>query len=505
MSKIPNINVGLFGHVDSGKTSIAKALSTHASTACFDKHPQSRERGITIDLGFSTFLIPAHESVRDQFEQARITLVDCPGHASLIRTVIGGVSIIDGIVLVVDITKGFQLQTSECLVLAEIVRKPLIVALNKTDKVPARMKDKYVARATEMTRRILAPTQFKDAPIITCSTKISDGNSSQIDDLVARISELVAIAVAAPAAPAAPFLFAYDHSFQVRGHGSVFTGTVLSGAVSVGDTVVVGASHTAAPVKSIQVFHEAVTTAGTGDRAGLCFGKKPPGAGPERGYIAAKDSLRLETMLLLECTPVRFYARPIETTFTLYIGHTSVSVRLLPLLDAPDGTVHRGAELAGLPHVEPPYEVGRRFVAAARVLDGTALLYRPGNSFVALNPALTSECRIAFYGTLAPLGDLLSTLRIVDWKEVAGKVDRVTGNTAILRDIVKKHEDAADFVGRNVTFAGGASGKIISTFGQTGKLKVEILNKSVTSGEVVTLRIKREVKRKLLTRFSEGA
>ena len=46
-----NFNLGVLGHVDSGKTSLVKALSTVASTACFDKNPQSKERGLTLDLG----------------------------------------------------------------------------------------------------------------------------------------------------------------------------------------------------------------------------------------------------------------------------------------------------------------------------------------------------------------------------------------------------------------------------------------------------------------------
>jgi len=89
-----NFNVGVLGHVDSGKTSLAKALSTVASTACFDKNPQSKERGITLDLGFSSFCVavPSHLRSEDDADDAfvQFTLVDCPGHASLIRTVIGG-------------------------------------------------------------------------------------------------------------------------------------------------------------------------------------------------------------------------------------------------------------------------------------------------------------------------------------------------------------------------------------------------------------------------------
>ena len=54
---ILNVNIGILGHVDSGKTSLAKVLSTIGSTAAFDKNPQSQERGITLDLGFSAFTL----------------------------------------------------------------------------------------------------------------------------------------------------------------------------------------------------------------------------------------------------------------------------------------------------------------------------------------------------------------------------------------------------------------------------------------------------------------
>lgn len=130
-----NLNVGILGHVDSGKTSLARVLSSVGSTAAFDKSPQSQERGITLDLGFSSFTTPVPAHLKDllQSESIQYTLVDCPGHASLLKTVIGGAQIIDMMILVVDATKGIQTQTAECLVIGEVTCRKMIIALNKID------------------------------------------------------------------------------------------------------------------------------------------------------------------------------------------------------------------------------------------------------------------------------------------------------------------------------------------------------------------------------------
>src|SRR3989338_3084138 len=84
-----NINVGILGHVDSGKTSLARALSQIASTAAFDRNPQSQARGITLDLGFSSVRValPARFAAalppagRPPPAWLQLTFVDCPGHA----------------------------------------------------------------------------------------------------------------------------------------------------------------------------------------------------------------------------------------------------------------------------------------------------------------------------------------------------------------------------------------------------------------------------------------
>ena len=191
-SKILNINIGILGHVDSGKTSLAKKLSTVASTASFDKNPQSKERGITLDLGFSAFYIKTPDYLKSKYlenerlqksEFLQITLVDCPGHASLIKTVIAGANIIDSIVLVIDIAKGIQTQTTECLILGEILADKITVALNKIDMIPSNNRENEISNRISKLRLAFGQTKFgKDVTIIPVSADPKDLENKSIEN-----------------------------------------------------------------------------------------------------------------------------------------------------------------------------------------------------------------------------------------------------------------------------------------------------------------------------------
>merc|ERR1719324_2229170 len=153
------------GHVDSGKTSLVKALSTTLSTASLDRAPQSQARGITLDLGFSSFRAPLPEHLEGDGD-LQFTLVDCPGHASLIRTVMGGAQIIDAALLVVDATKGIQTQTAECLVVGEILTEQLVVVLNKTDLLEPAGRDAALRKLRERLARTFERTRFRGCPMV---------------------------------------------------------------------------------------------------------------------------------------------------------------------------------------------------------------------------------------------------------------------------------------------------------------------------------------------------
>lgn len=181
-----------------------------------------------------------------------MTLVDCPGHASLIRTVIGGARIIDAMLLVVDATKGLQAQTTECLAVGEMAARRMVVALNKVDLLnPPEDRQKLIKKAKRRLAAALEATRFAGAPMVAVCARpgagagdaaaASAGGQEEAGGLIG-IEELRAALVDAaeprdPPDPSAPFLFAADHCFGLRGQGTVLTGTVMGGRVSVGDAV----------------------------------------------------------------------------------------------------------------------------------------------------------------------------------------------------------------------------------------------------------------------------
>lgn len=255
-----NINIGVLGHVDSGKTSLVRSLSTLLSTAALDKNPQSQQRGITLDLGFSAFILPLPlhlqseassdgDAVAVRDNSLQFTLVDCPGHASLIRTIIGGAQIIDMILLVVDANKGIQTQTAECIVIGEITTDNMIIVLNKIDSIPGSDADRAarLERVTNRIRKVLSTTKFSDAPIVqtsaivggeksvsACSSGASTAGAKHPSPVIGAgtnnssystvgLESLVDAIQARVKLPSRneklPFYYAIDHCFPVKGHG----------------------------------------------------------------------------------------------------------------------------------------------------------------------------------------------------------------------------------------------------------------------------------------------
>lgn len=363
-----NVNVGLLGHVDSGKTALAKALSRTASTAAFDKSPQSQSRGITLDLGFSACEVTRDDGdevarqvlAEAQLDRVQCTLVDCPGHASLIRTVVGGAQIIDAMVLVIDATKGMQTQTAECLVLGEVLAKPLVVALNKVDAIQGGTPAAKAAALATLRRKLqqtFRRTRWPDVAIVEVAAaprgveeascdKNNNGDGSgsgggviigaprNVGAVLPEVLRAVNLAAlkaqkAREGEQSEHFYMLVDHCFAVRGQGTVFTGTVVAGLVRVGDTVLIPELQTTRRVKGLQVFHKPVEAACSGDRVGLCVAQFDPTV-MERGVLCSaagsERTLVSTSQLIAQVHKVRYHPLPCDThtKYHITIGHATV-------------------------------------------------------------------------------------------------------------------------------------------------------------------------------------
>ena len=356
-SNIINVNVGVLGHVDSGKTSLVKALSTLLSTAALDKNPQSQQRGITLDLGFSAFTLPMPEHLQASAGMGKdllqFTLVDCPGHASLIRTIIGGAQIIDMMILVIDANKGIQTQTAECIVIGEITTDKLIVVLNKVDMLPEEEREIRIQRISNRIRRVFAATKFADAPIVATAAAVGGEKVASIGAATAAmkdskdkkdkglslcmtmgVNELVDLIRNTIVIPqrntTGPFYYAIDHCFAIKGHGTVLTGTVLSGSISLNTTIELPELQQQRKVKGMQMFRKAVRAAVQGDRVALCVTNLDPKL-IERGIAVTPGSIPLLSTVICLVKKVRFFRRACKSNskFHVSIGHMTVVATVL--------------------------------------------------------------------------------------------------------------------------------------------------------------------------------
>ncbi len=249
-NKIP-IHIGLFGHIDSGKTKIASVLSQIISTAGIDAHPQSKERGITIDLGFTSFLL----------DKYLVTLVDGPGHADLIKISASSVEIIDCSLIVIDINKGPQVQTGEHLIMVESLKiDKIIVILNKIDLFSGNIEEEI-----KRTREFFGSTSFGyDVPIFAVSAK----NKMGFEDLKEGILKTIE-SLKVERNIKGDVIIPVDHHFPIKGMGAILTGTILNGSLSINQNLEIVPIKTSGRVKNIQIFHQNVNSAKAGDRVGI--------------------------------------------------------------------------------------------------------------------------------------------------------------------------------------------------------------------------------------------
>ena len=287
----PHCNIGTIGHVDHGKTSLTAAITkvlaksggaTFTAYDQIDKAPEEKARGITIST--------AH--VEYETKARHYAHVDCPGHADYVKNMITGAAQMDGAILVVSAADGPMPQTREHILLARQVGVPaLVVFLNKVDMVD----DPELLELVELeVRELLSSYQFPgdDIPIIRGSAlcALEDREPELGEQAILKLMEAVDSYIPQPERPMdRPFLMPIEDVFSISGRGTVVTGRIERGVVTVGDEVeIVGIKNTQKTVVTgVEMFRKLLDRGEAGDNIGaLLRGTKREEV--ERGQVLAK-------------------------------------------------------------------------------------------------------------------------------------------------------------------------------------------------------------------------
>lgn len=306
--------LGTAGHIDHGKTALVRAL-TGIDT---DRLPAEKQRGITIDIGFAPL----------DLGPCKMAVVDVPGHERFIRNMVAGASGIDLALLVVAADDSVMPQTREHLeVLRLLGIRSGLIALTKSDLV----EPGWLSMVEDDVRALVRGSFLEGSPILRTSAATGQG----IDALKSALIELAD--TAAEPDDSGLFRLAIDRAFTVAGHGTVVTGTVASGSVSVGDELDWFPAGRTVRVRGLHRHDQPADRIGRGCRAainlsGVHHAEIVRGhvlASP--GYLAASPWLAVELRASADAPrPIRHRGR-----YKLHAG-TSEVVATVALWEGPE-------------------------------------------------------------------------------------------------------------------------------------------------------------------------
>lgn len=321
MDNLKHLIIGTAGHVDHGKTALVRAM-TGVDT---DRLKEEKERGISIELGFTCLNLPGGR---------RAGIVDVPGHERFIKNMLAGAGGFDLVLLVIAADEGVMPQTREHMDIIQLLQvKKGIVVLTKCDLVD----DEWLDLVKEDVKDFLQETVLEDAPVALVSAVTKKG----IPELLELIGQ--AVEKVTPKAGQGQPRLPVDRVFTITGFGTVVTGTLLSGVIKVGEMVEVQPEGLSARVRTVQVHGERVEAAEAGQRVAVNL------AGLEaeqidRGSIVAgpgmiKPSQRLDVRLQLLKSAVRPLKNRTRVRFYLGTRETLGRVILLDREELAPGSV----------------------------------------------------------------------------------------------------------------------------------------------------------------------
>lgn len=246
---LKQIILGTAGHIDHGKTTLIKAL-TGIDT---DRLKEEKLKGITIELGFAWLDLP---------NQQRVGIVDVPGHEKFVKNMVAGATGIDLVALIIAADEGVMPQTREHLEICRLLGVTHgLVALTKIDLVD----EEWLQLVIEDVKSFLKGTFLQGSPVVPVSSVTGQGLPEFIESL------LTVYAMVPKRRSTGLLRLPVDRVFTMKGFGTVVTGSLVSGKVRVGETVMIYPSEIESKVRGIQVHNQPVAEATAGVRTAINF------------------------------------------------------------------------------------------------------------------------------------------------------------------------------------------------------------------------------------------
>lgn len=306
-----NVIIGTAGHIDHGKTTLIKALSGIET----DTTLEEKERGMSINLGFAYFDLPSGK---------RCGVVDVPGHEKFIKNMLAGVSGINLVLLLVDSREGIMPQTKEHIdILTLLGIENYIIVMTKIDLV----EEEYRELVKEDIREFTKGSALENAPIIEVDSISRKGIDVLLDTIDKKTNDIEAKNIEKNAR------LNVDRSFQVKGFGTVVTGTLTEGSISVGDELVIYPKEVKAKVRNIQVHSQDVDKAYAGQRTAINLSNIKFDDVKRGDTLATAGSLVKTYMLDSEIKLINDDRANLELwdRVRIYVGTVEVMARVVPL------------------------------------------------------------------------------------------------------------------------------------------------------------------------------
>jgi len=246
---LKQIILGTAGHIDHGKTSLIKAVSGIDT----DRLKEEKQRGITIELGFASLDLP---------DGQHVGIVDVPGHEKFVKNMVAGATGIDIVAMVIAADEGVMPQTREHMEICTLlgVRHGFVV-LTKTDMVD----EEWLELAIDDIQSFTRDTFLDGRPIVPVSSVTGEGIPKFLETLQAICTEVP------ERKQTGLFRLPVDRVFTMKGFGTVITGSLVSGKIAVGDTIMIYPSRIKSKVRGIQVHNASVNEALAGQRTAINF------------------------------------------------------------------------------------------------------------------------------------------------------------------------------------------------------------------------------------------